>query len=212
VSDSSDTLISRLKLGNLPNLCALGPRLLTMSGLFNVWLRNHFATPDNIKEEKLRKKIWTNDYKTTSLVIETHTAYKTEFTESRPAIIHKRHAWTNIKVGIDSRFMPGDLAGSNHYANYWQGSHTFFAIAGAPGEAELMAIELYQEFNEMGPAVRLYTNLMKFAVAQVGEIGKLEEAGQKFVVPITVGYVIEEAWRLKQEAPFFKRLDVALMF
>lgn len=171
----------------------------------------HFSSPDLIVQNLLKDKLW-NSSDLPGIVIENHTVYRQALTETRPAIIHKRHTWKQVNLGIDNRFMPGEVTGENHYANYWQGSHTLFCIGGSAGEAELLGTEVFQELNEQGRAVRFYTNLLKFEVAQIGEIGKLEEAGQKFVVPITVGYVIEEAWRLKQDAPFFKRIDLNIMF
>ncbi len=204
---------STIKLGRIPSVCALGPLLQTMSQLFRVWQIYHFADPVNIRIPILKDRIWRRDPKVTGIVIEPHTSYRVDLTENRPGIIIKRGKWTSgPQAGIDNRMMgENPIDGSEHYAAQWQGSHTFFCISSEPVEAELLASEVYLDLREYGPVVRRYLGLHKFAVAEADEIAKLEEGGKNYVVPVSVAYTIEQSWQLKQDAPFFKRLDLSLM-
>lgn len=209
----SEERTPRLAVGHLPSLCDLGPRLLTLTGLLRVWLINHFNSSDNIELLKLRKCVWNKDPAKSGIVIEKNTAWDPRKTGTRPALILKRGAWRRIRLGIGDKFLGGGSSqnGDEHYCNWWQGSHTVFAIAGEDGECEMLATEVFRELNEFGPAVRDMLGLKRFEVAEVAEIAILEEASQNFVVPVNIAYAVEESWILRQEAPFLKRIDVSLL-
>lgn len=205
------TRVPWLKIGNLPSLCAMGPRLLTMTGLFRVWMINHF-TPGNTESEQLTRLVWDKDVRKTGIVIESHTAWDPQTTGATPAVVIKRQAWRKVRLGIADKLM-GELPvdGIVHYTNLWEGAHTFFCVGGESGEVEMLAAEVFGELNEFADAVRSELGLMRLTVAEVGEVAILEEASQNFVVPITVGYGVQHSWRLKQELPYFKRVDAALL-
>jgi hypothetical protein len=201
----------RLQPGLLPSLCALGPRLLTMTKLFRVWMIYHFSA-DNLENLQLERLLWQPDQQATGVVIEANTAYDPQKTEYRPAVIIKRQSWRRVRVGIGNRYM-GEMSrdGIMHHANLWQGAHTIFCLAGEDGEAELLATEVFRELNEHADVVQQLLGLHRLEVAEVGEVSILEEASQHFVVPINIGYAVMESWRVRQEAPFFKRLDLSIL-
>lgn len=202
---------SILDLSIMPDLCRLGPFMNLLTGVFRTWMIYHFADAARIIDNNLKKRIWTEDPET-QIAIESHAAYKTELTESRPAIIIKRQDWKRVKIGIADRRM-GELPadGSELYTNFWQGVHTLFCIGGTPGEAEILGTEVFKDLNEFAPAVRRKLSLMRLEVAEAGGYAKLDESGKNYVVPVNVGYVLQESWILRQEAPFLKRLDLSLM-
>jgi hypothetical protein len=197
----------------LPQLCGLAPRLLSMNGLFRVWMTYHFGDSSRIIDDILKEKLWHADPKETRISIEPHSAYKTDLTEKRPAIIIKRQGWQRIRIGINNMRM-GEISldGAEYYVNLWQGSHTLFCISGVPAEVERLATEVFEDLNRFAPAVRRKMDLIRLEVAEAGEYGKLEESGKNYVVPINVGYVLADTWTLRQEAPFLKSLDLSLMF
>lgn len=196
----------------LPKICELGPFLNLIDGIFRVWMIYHFSDPNRIVDNNLKDKIWNEDPTVSQITIEAHDVFKVELTENRPAIVIKRGKWTGIKLGIGDRRM-GELTGdgSELYVRAWQGYHTLFCIGGTPGEANILACEAFKDLNEFAQTVRRALDLKRLEVSEVGEYAILEESGKNYVVPITVGYVLEEAWITRQEAPFLKRLDLTLM-
>lgn len=201
----------RLAVGRLPPLCRVGPRLLTMTGFFRMWMANHFAAPDTIEDPALQQFVWSPDPAATGIMIESSSKWVPELTEHRPAIVIKRGSWRPLRMGINNRLFGTDKPGTFYYANYWQGSHVLFCCSGADGECEHLATEVYRELNEFGPRLETLLGLFRFEVVEVGELATLEEANQNFVVPITVAYVMEEVWAVDTEAPLFTKLDMAVV-
>jgi hypothetical protein len=202
----------RLDVAVLPSVCDTGPQLLRMTGFFRVWMTYHFGTPDNVRDPDLRDRVWTYDVKTTGILVESATVWDPAMTERRPSIVIRRNAWRQVRIGINNQHLgANDLTGNTYHANYWQGGHTLFCIAGDGGECEKLATEVFHELNEFAPAVRAGVGLHRLEVVEVGELGKLDEARENFVVPVTMAYAIEQNWTLQQEAPFLKSIDLALL-
>lgn len=205
--------MSRLNVRVLPNLCALGPRLINMTKLFRLWMIYHFSDSSFVQETALKNKIWNRDPQKTGIAIEAHSAFDKSLTENRPGIIIKRHAWKHVRMGINNLAAMGSTTadGKQSYANLWQGSHSLFCIGGTPGEAEVLANEVFGDLNAFAPVVQVHLGLMRLEVAEIGEIATLEESGKNFVVPVDIAYALQESWRLQQDAPFLKRIDMSLL-
>jgi hypothetical protein len=198
-------------------LCELGPRPLVTTGWLRLWLTHHFGDASLIEgqEPSLQKSLWTRDTKTTNIAIESVTRWVPELTEHRPGIIIKRNGWKRVRQGIADRLMfTWPIDGQQSFTNFWQGSHTLFCITpgGDGAECELLAAEVYRELNQFGPIVREILNLVRFEVTEVGELLLLEQARENFVVPVTVSYAYQEGWRLLQEAPKIRRIDLATFY
>lgn len=196
------------------SLCELGPRPLVTTGLLRLWMTHHFANKDLLegKNPNLLKSLWTADTKT-GIAIESVTKWKPELTEKRPGIMIKRHAWKRIRIGIGDRHMfTWPIDGQESFTNLWQGSHTLFCITGGGdgAETEILAAEVFRELNQFSEVFRQTLNLVRFEVAEVGELMMLEQARENFVVPVTVAYVYQEGWRVLREAPKIRRIDMAL--
>jgi hypothetical protein len=154
--------------------------------------------------------LWKAD-KTTGIVIESITSWKPQHTENRPAIIIKRNGWKKVRAGMDDRLQgttPGD--GYSRFENMWQGSHTLLCITNDGAETELLACELFRELNQFSEAIRSTLNLTRFEVLEVSELSLLEEAHQNYVAAVSVAYVYNETWRVKQELPKLKKIDLAM--
>jgi hypothetical protein len=204
----------------LSNLCHLGPRPLLTTGWLRLWLTHHFAAASLLEsqEASVQKDLWTPNINTTGIAIESVTKWEPKLTEKRPAIMIKRNTWRRLRVGIGDRMMfTWPIDGQDTWANFWQGSHTLFCMT--PGgitdgaEAELLAAEVYRELNQVGVIVRRILNLAKFEVVEVGELMILDmgHARENFVVPITVAYAYQEAWRTLQETQKMRFINWALM-
>lgn len=202
---------SRLQPAVLPQFCDEGPKLQLVTELFCVWMRYHFGSTDTIIDTRLHEKIWRPEIQTAGIVIESSTVWDPRITQFRPSIVVKRQAWQNIRIGIDHRYMgEPSIDGHEHYTNFWQGAHSLMVVAGEAGETEILADEVFHELNQMGRAVRSQTGMHKLEVVEVGDLSKLKEAKEAFVIPVNIAYVIETNWRLAVEAPFFKRLSMSI--
>jgi hypothetical protein len=99
--------------------------------------------------------------------------------------------------------------GPSSFATYLEGSHTLFAVSTEGAEAEILAAEVYRELIQFGPIMRRELELHRFLVVSVGSLFEIEEAHETFAVPITVGYALEERWKLVPHAPFLKRIKLS---
>lgn len=192
-------------------MCHLLARPMVMTGFFRDHLVRHFQE-GVIEDHALRHLIWKNDL-TTNILIESVHRWRPQSTEARPAVIIKRNAYSNRRVGIGDRMQgnPADRQGNPHYATYWIGSHTLFCIGGSGAQAELLATEVQREMTEFGPVIHKVMGLHRFQAAEVGEIGELEESTENFVVPVTVAYAFEQRWILLQQAPRLSAISLSMI-
>lgn len=183
---------------DLPHLCSVGPRPQILTAIFMQWMISHFKKLANIEHKSLDGYIWRPDIKTSGIYITTHTDFDPERANQRPAIVLKRNGWRNLRLGIDNRMMGViSASGDDYYANYWQGSHTFFCLGGTGAETEILAAEVFRELNQFAPRLRPRIGLHRLEVTEVGEVYLTEEAKEHFAVPVNVAYAWEEGWKIQ---------------
>lgn len=194
----------------LQEVCSGGWRLRTLTGFFCLWLQEHFRTADRIGDELLKRRVWTAG-DDSSILIESATRWRPNMTEKRPGLIIKRNSQKVLRQIIADRMM-GFGAGSpgGKHVTWLTGSHTVFCIAGEGGEAELLAYEVLDELIGFSALLRGPLGFVKLLVSEAGDLGILEEASQNFVVPITVSYVYEHGWTLRNALPRLKTIDLSL--
>jgi hypothetical protein len=126
-------------------------------------------------------------------------------------VIIRRNAWKSIKLGINN--LSGTTpTGFNEYTKFWRGSHTLFCIAKEGAEAEILAAETYRYLLHFSPVFRKYFNLLMFELVEVGGLSELEEATERYVVPITVAYGWDETWVLQLLTPRLKHIQLSGLF
>lgn len=196
----------------ISSLCSLLPRPLILTGLFKEILIRHFAKKEYIETPELAHLLW-QEGEETSILIESIHRWRPELTEKRPAVIVKRNAFQNRRIGIGDRLngSPADAQGNGHYATFWVGSHTLFCLGGSGAQAELLGTEVYRELHHFHPLIRKTALLHRLQVTEVGAIAELEEATENFVVPVTVGYVWEDRWVIRQEVPTLRSIRFSLI-
>ena len=204
--------MSRLDTRILQPVCQRKSKLRSMTSMFRILLINLFSDPSKLVSEllKTRNLRWTNDVKTTQIVVEPFSAWEPELTANRPGLIIKRQDWQRVRLGLNDAAAV-NMNGDEHYANNWMGSHTVFVLSGKDGECEEIAVEAFEYLNEFAPVVRVQYGLKAFAVASLGKIARLKEANNHFAAPIDVGYVLEETWVLRKDAAPLRRLDMTAM-
>ena len=195
----------------LSSVCSLRPRPLLLTGLFIDLLVKHFQD-GNIEDPVLRQLIW-KDSPDTGILIETIHRWRPQTTGKRPAIIVKRNAYSNRRVGIGDRHQmnPADASGHQHFTTYWAGSHTLFCLGGSGAQAELLSAEVQRELTQFGPLIRQAALLDRIQVMEIGPVAEIEEATESFGVPVTVGYGYQENWQIRKQAPALSRVSLSLL-
>lgn len=192
----------------LSSLCARGWRPLLITGLLRDILIRHFSNASNIEDDDLLKYIWTSDVRTGILIESVH-KWKGDLVSKRPAILLKRNGYRSVRHTIN------DLSASNGegqtYNIHWVGSHTVFCIHGTGAATEILATETQRELTQFSPIVREDLQLSQFAVTEVGEISEVEESTENYVVPITLGWIYQESWRLRPMALPLRRISFSML-
>ena len=215
VSSSSSTSSGSVQFvgKDVSPLCSLqSARRLIVTGSLRNWLSRHFGSSDYIEEPSLKDLIWKPGVDT-DILVETHTRWRPETTELRPAVIIKPNAWQNIRRGIGNRRQgPSvDKYGQEKFVTFWAGSHTLFCIGGTGSHAELLGFEVQRELTEFGNKIANSLGMLRFEVTQIGAPAILEEAQENFVVPVTVGYYCEERWAVRQNAPLLSGISLSMI-
>lgn len=195
--------------GLISNLCAKGWRPLMLTGLLRDLLVTHFQ-PRLIEDADLRDLIWHESAGQTKILIESVHRWRGDLVGFRPAILLKRNAYRNLKVGIGNR-SGTDGRGMRRYSTFWAGSHTVFCLHESGAGVEILASEVQRELTEFAPEVSLALGLKKWSVTEVGDIAEVEEARETFVIPITVGWAYEQNWVLEEESPKLRRLKLTAL-
>ncbi len=188
----------------ISNLCTKGWRPIMLTGLLRDLLVTHFQ-PRLIEDADLRDLIWREDAAETKILIESVYRWRGDLTGFRPAILLKRNAYRNYRLGIGDR-IGADGRGMVSYSTFWVGSHTVFCLHESGAGVEILSTEVQRELTEFAPEVRKALGLKKWSVTEVGDIAEVEEARESFVVPITVGWAYEQNWTLEQESPKLRRI------
>lgn len=199
----------RLVKGLVSTVCQTGWRVLYITGMLRDLLIKHFATPLNVEEGDLRHLVWRDDERT-RILIESVFRWRGDLTEKRPAVLIKRNAYQNLRLGI------GDAAGRDErgmrqFATFWTGSHTVFCIHGSGASVEILATEVQRELTQWHPLFTSRLGLLRWQVTNVGEISEIEEAREHFAVPITVGWAYQELWRIDEESLKLYRISLSAL-
>jgi hypothetical protein len=181
-----------------------------VTGYFREWFAVHFSKEATIEHPNLRGLLWSEEL-ASKLLVETLMRWHPAKEGHRPALLVGPGAWVPRRLGIDERNM--NLAGKDgavYHEGEVVGTHTFFGLSKVYQEAEILAGEAYRELRRFGPLIRQELFLQRFEVAGLDKPFKVKEAQDTWAVPVTVAYVINEAWQLVPHTPFVKRLGAAL--
>lgn len=183
-------------------LCSdpLGFPPLRLTAWIQLWLTQHFADANNIQQLGLKERTW-SDSEDTKISILPHTLWEPILTEHRPALIIKRQELKHVRLGIDNRLMGGlgsgpSGSGKQYYSTSMQGSHTIFCVAKESGEVEQLAAEVSEELLKFSPLMRRLLNFIRIEFVGMGEVSKLENASENFVVPVNMAYVFGKDWQV----------------
>ena len=192
-------------------LCAIRGRWRYLETFFVDVLEQLFMTPAILEEPSLRELLWSGD-QTAAIFIGTHYAWQPIQTKTRPAVITKRNALVSQDIGIGGNRGQGNPVnedGNPVLTQLWVGSHTLFCMASRGAQAEILGQEVERHFVSFAPVLSEVAGFVRFRVLQVGELSVLEESHETFVVPITVGYAIQEVWTLAQATARLRAIQMS---
>jgi hypothetical protein len=192
-------------------LCSYGHSQIVLSGGIRQVLMQHFADSDQIILPTVRaflerEGVWSAD-ETTGIVIEALSRWRPELTEARPAIIIKEGEWQWKREGIGDFLGAEYQDGTHHYAGYWSGTHTMFALGNESAETQLLASEIAKTLLWYQSTIAEAFDLDRFIVVSIGALAALKESRETFVVPVNVAYVLTESWYTRPDAPRLKRIQ-----
>lgn len=198
------------RISQVSSICAMGHRTLAMTGMFVQILRQHFADPSHLEEIKLRTKFtaaggWLPS-PTSGLQIEHVLRWSPEMTEKRPGILVQRNDWQWDRRLIGDQAGDDYVSGHESYLGFWQGSHTFFALADKGAEAELLGFEVARVLLRYSPEITNNAMLHRFIPVSIGRPAVVEESSKNYAVPVTFAYTAEESWDLIPHVPRLKRI------
>lgn len=196
---------------SISSLCQRGMQRILLTGLFVSLLRDHFANIETGTEElDLVNYVW-RDGPTTSILIETVYDFKPQSAGHRPALLVRANAKTNKRLVLNDLAAVKTETGRKQHTVQWIGSHTVLCLQGSGASADILANEaetLLQNWTQvLGPEL----GLDELRVLEVGEIGKLEEARENFVVPILIGWTYQHSWITEPEALPLRRLPINIV-
>lgn len=187
----------------------MGWRPILITGLVLDLLRKHFTSPLNIEEPDLRTLVWQESVRT-GILIESIHRWRGDLVEKRPAIVVKKNARQNLRIGIED-YVGADELGNVHFETYWLGTHTLFCIHESGAATEILATEVQRELTQFGPLFVKYMGLAKWQVVDVGDTAILEESRQSFVTPVNVAWAYSEKWSIEKEALKLRKVNLDIL-
>ena len=218
----------------ISSLCTTGHPANILTGILVRLLREHFANPANLEYngtiefqsdqgevplKQLQSYIWNSDNAQTRIQIQSVWDYNAEDIQRRPALYVKRNTLQTQKLAIGDGWTFGAQRDKNgkllqvrgdYKCIQVLGSHTVFCVGTTGAEAELLGMEVMNQFIMFAPLIQTDMKFKRFMVMECGEVALLDEFDQHFVVPVVVSYAFDMAWRIQKIAPWLKTLSIAV--
>lgn len=204
--------VQRHNLQTLQTLCQAGLSPALTVGVVMEILRLHFSSPVTIMEPTLKQYLWSTDPATSKLRIVPNTLFDPVNAGQLPALVIKRAPFTSSRRSMGDRLEsidPNDAAiGLQGYVRFHQGSIKVFCVSETSGEAESLALEVFDTMTFLSPMLVERLPFHDFQVTGLGEQGVLEGMGNRIGIPVVMEFTYEYAWAVKPLAPRLKTLDI----
>jgi len=199
---------------SLSSLCSRGWQPVMLTGFLRNFLMDQWSSPVNIFNFDLQQFVWSQG-PDSGILIESVTRFVPETVGKRPAILIKRNRMKFTEMGLGGRVQgvidtPTEKGAITEHTSSVAGSHTLFCLHYTGMTAEMLATEVTSQVLEFSLPIRSKLDLQQFAVLEVGAVHKLREGADSFVVPITIGWTYEAAWRLKLQSLPLKTFQLEL--
>lgn len=204
----SDGFLQLHNLQTIQELCCDGMSPNLMTGTVMLLLANHFANPNLIMTPSLKKYVYTGDV-STKISIMTNTAFNPTTAPILPALVVKRLALQSERRAIGDKLYSGK-DGESSYVRFVTGGVRVMVLGAVAAESEALALEVYDTLTFLAPIMVERMQFMDFQVMSMGELGVLEELGNKLAIPVDIQMTFEYAWGIKPLAPRLKTLSISV--
>jgi hypothetical protein len=200
--------LSEYEFFDLYNWCPSGLTSQSITGLLVKSLSLHFSSADFIHRAALKPYVWNADPALSKLRIVASTQFDPRSAGQLPALVVRRGAIQSNRMAI------GDVvslskAGLYKYTRFAQGSHTISCLAETDGAAEQLAMEVFDVMTWLGPIYRVKLPFHDFQTLGMGELGLLDQLGNRVGVQISVSYAFEQSWETQETAEVFAKASLA---
>jgi hypothetical protein len=199
----------QVHMDQLVDLCQWGLSGSIITGLLMKFLSNHFSSSSTIMMPTLQQYLWTPDL-SSKLRIANFTQFDPQ-TGQLPALVVKRADQTSGRkvAGDRNQATSAELAaGFSNFVRFIEGSHRIYVMSAADGEAEDLGDEVFDALTFLSPIFVELLPFHDFQVVSKGEIGVLDDLGNKLGIPITINYAYEYGWAVQPLAPRIKTFSL----
>ena len=209
---------TQVHMGTLGDLCQWGLSSQIITGVLMQFMRNHFSTPSTIMMPGLKKYVWTPATPTTAtseaalpgLLITNFTTFN-PMSGQLPAIVVKRgqqDSSRQVLHDISQNSIVQRNDGIRNFVRFIKGTHTLYAMSNVDAETEALGDEVFDSLSFLSPIFVEQLPFHDFEVVSKGEIGVLDDLGNKLGIPITINYVYEYGWSVQSLAPKIKTVGL----
>jgi hypothetical protein len=165
-------------------------------------------------DPKLQQYTWNQDSTKSKIRIVQNAYFDAKGAGQFPAIVVARGALESKRISMDDKAQhtldsrSAALIGFQKYVRFHQVQFTITVIAEALGEADDLAMEVFDTLSYLSPMMTERLPFHDFQVSGMGPVGALSETATQLAVPIQLSAVYEYSWTLQPLAPRLKTLSI----
>lgn len=110
------------------SLCSLGWMPTLIEGGLRLHLASHFSGQRLIEQPNLRDYLWTAQFDTSQISIESVGRWRPDNAGARPAIVLRRNSYQPQKISIGNKIHGLGDGAARAYAEFAIGSHTLLSL------------------------------------------------------------------------------------
>ena len=188
-----------------------------VTGVLLRLLQAHFSDADNIRDEKLKSLVWTDDDPDnggeidSKILIGPLYKYDARQLQQRPAVVVMREETKARKLPLDSKYVTsldadGQFKG-DRYVLPVSGAHVARCIGATAFAADRLGEEVFYRLLEYGPAIKREFPFGDIEISNMTAPRKVDDGdNESFVVDVVVKWVHLHGWTLTPIAPILKKV------
>lgn len=163
-------------------------------------LRSQFSNFDNYQ--------WDEDENKSNIIIDISNISEERLETAKPTIFIKRGTLGFSRIGMDN-LREIDLRDAKlTYQISIGGQFAIFCISSALLEAEKIGLYVFDIMQVFAPIIEKIFHFKSFRMDTMGEAGVIEDAKDKYLVPIILAFNYEESWRISKESVKLRTVNI----
>lgn len=203
--------------GGLDYLCSQGWSPVLMTGYLRDTLIRVWSDPDGFIIPSMSQYLW-NAADGNGIIIEPSYRFDPNTVGRRPAIFIKRNRVQLKPTGLSGGLIQGydgnptiGKGSTSYRETVFIGSHTLFLVGSKAGFTEALVNETVSRMLPFLNVIQNKLNLKILLLSEIGDVSKLEEYSDSFVVPITIAWAFSQVWALTDNSLPMKAPDLSLL-